>query len=152
MGWGARSRERSIPEEGAYSNVIKRGSRNGTIGGNALSHFNVIINYHDQKMYFRKGSRFNEPFEYDMSGMRLSYLENPRRMEITYILEDSPADKAGLEVGMVVKSVNFKNLKNSTLSNIYSLLRRKPDKKIRVKVYNDEGKTDKYKFRLRRLI
>jgi hypothetical protein len=142
----------SIPEEGAYGSAIKRGSRNGTIGGNVLSHFTVIMDYYSETMYLKEGNDFNEPFEYDMSGMRLSYLENPKRMEVTYINSDSPAEEAGLKVGMLVKSVNHKSLKNSSLSSIYQLLREKPEKKIRVKVIDDEGQSEVYKFRLRRLI
>jgi len=142
----------SIPFEGAYSNIIKRGSRNGTIGGNILSHFEVIFDYTNEKIYIREGDRFREPFEYDMSGMTLSVFEEPERLVITEIIPGGPAEKAGLEVGMEIKRVNSRNLKNSSLSAIYGLLRSAEDKRITVKIVDEEGNKVKYKFRLKRLI
>lgn len=142
----------SIPDIGAYSNAIKRGSRNGTIGGDALSHFNVIFDYKHEKLYLRKGEDYKKPFEYDMSGLRIALMENPDRFTIETVLEDSPADKAGLKRGMVIKSINHRSVSNSNLTSIYSLLKSKPGKRIKVKVYNEEGEVVKFKFRLRRLI
>jgi hypothetical protein len=145
----------SIPDPGRYSKAIKRGSRDGTIGANALKRFEVIFSYPTGDFYFRKSKSYRREFEYDMSGLRVAYLQNPDRIVVRRIIEGSPADEAGLEVGMKIKRINNKSLRNDNITETYSLLRRRPGKKIRVFVYvEEEGKQKirKFTFKLRRLI
>ncbi|MDH5608860.1 MAG: aspartyl protease family protein [Cyclobacteriaceae bacterium] len=141
----------SIPNPGVYSNAIKRGSRNGTIGGNTLTRFNPIMDYQNEKLYLEKSINYKYPINYDMSGMSLSYLENPNRLEVAHILPDSPAAETDLRVGDVIHSINGNTLNNSTLSKIYGLLRSKEKKKINVIVLRNNEKVE-YNFRLRKLI
>jgi hypothetical protein len=141
----------SLPSEGAYSKVIKRGSRDGTIGGHLLLHFNPIIDYRNNKLYLSKSNNFTKPFRYDMSGLRVSYFENPQRYQVTGIMENSPADVAGIEIGDVLLSVNTYNVENSRLTDIYNLLRSRPKKHIKV-ILDRNGERLIYKFRLKKLI
>mgnify|MGYP006266300903 CR=1 FL=1 len=145
----------SIPDEGRYHKAIKRGSRDGTLGGNALKRFEIIFSYPTGDFYYRRSKYYKREFEYDMSGLRLAFLQNPDRVIIKKVEEDSPAAKAGLEAGMRVKRINDKSLDNGNITETYSLLRRRPGKKIRVIIYIKEDgklKTEKYTFKLRRLI
>ncbi|MFY0687873.1 MAG: aspartyl protease family protein [Cyclobacteriaceae bacterium] len=141
----------SIPDPGAYSNAIKRGSRNGTIGGNALSRFNVIFDYLNYKLYLTRNKSYGEKFEYDMSGMRISFYENPKRLEVTGIMKNSPASKLPVQVGDEVVSINGHNLQNSKLSDIYSVLRSKNGRKVRIKIIKNDQLLE-YRFRLTRMI
>ncbi len=150
-GFGLRDVLVSIPKEGAYSNAIKRGSRNGTIGGHALMHFNVIIDYKNEAFYVRKNGNFRDPFQYDLSGVRVSYFDNPRRYVVTNVIENSPADKAGMMVGDEVISVNGYTSDNSKLSAIYAMLRSRPKRMIKASVMRD-GEKLVFKFRLKRMI
>lgn len=141
----------SIPDNGAYSNSIKRGSRNGTVGGAMWKRFNPIIDYFNGYIYLKKSSFYGDPFSYDMSGLRISYLENPDRMEITGLTPNSPAEEAGLQVGDIVNHINGKNIMDSKLSEMYSLLKRREKKKIKVQVERNQ-KTMEFTFRLRKMI
>jgi hypothetical protein len=141
----------SIPEKGAYSNAVKRGSRNGTIGGHLLGRFHPIFDYKRRTLYLSKGKEYKTPFEYDMSGLRISYFDNPPRMEVTAIMPNSPVKDTPIQIGDTIQSINGKSLETSKLSEIYYLLRRRDGKKIRVRIL-DEGEIKKYIFRLRRLI
>ena len=62
----------SAPFDGAYNKVIKRGARVGTFGGELLNRFKVTFDYSREKVYLSESRRYNEPFEYDMSGMTLN--------------------------------------------------------------------------------
>lgn len=142
----------AIPEQGAYSSAIKRGSRHGTIGGELLSRFNVVFDYSQEKMYFHKGKIFDTPFEYNMSGITL--LAEGENLDYLYVIEvneNSPAFDAGMRVGDIVLKINGLNLRNSNVSDINTLLRKKPGFKIRALVYRN-GKKSTFKFRLKRLI
>lgn len=141
----------SIPDEGIYSNSIKRGSRHGTVGGAMLKRMNPIIDYYNGKIYLRKSSYYKEPFRWDMSGLRISYLENPSRIEITAITADSPADRVGLEVGDVVIDINGMNINNNKLSEIYGHLKRRENKKIKIEVERNYERMQ-FVFRLRKMI
>lgn len=45
--------------------------RNGSIGGAVLKRFNVIFDYKNKKVTFKRGSTFKDPFRYNMSGIEL---------------------------------------------------------------------------------
>lgn len=142
----------SAPFEGVYNKSIKRGSKYGTIGGELLHRFNVIIDYKNSKMYLEKSSRFSDPFEYDMSGLTLNATgEELDTLRVISLKENSPADEIGIEVGDVITSINHRNLKNAKLSEINSLLRRRVGMRIRCKVLRDGVKMKKV-FYLERMI
>ncbi|WP_258103013.1 aspartyl protease family protein [Marinoscillum sp. MHG1-6] len=142
----------SIPEDGAYSKAIKRGTKYGTIGGDLLSRFNVVFDYVHEKMYLDKGHNYKSPFEYNMSGMSLmAEGDDLDQIIVTHVIDQSPAHVAGIQAGDIVIKINGQNLINSSLGNIQHLLRSRPRKKIRV-TFLRHGEKIKSKFRLKRLI
>ncbi|MEM6830033.1 MAG: aspartyl protease family protein [Bacteroidota bacterium] len=142
----------SAPLEGTYNKTIKRGSKYGTIGGGLLHRFNVTFDYTNEKMYLQKASRYKDSFEHDMSGMTLNARgQNLDTLKIESIRKDSPADLAGLKTGDIILSINSKSLRNSRLSEIFAMLRKKEGIKIKCKVLRD-GQKLRRTFRLKRLI
>lgn len=141
----------SIPDEGDYTKSIKRGSRHGTIGGQTLLHFNVAFDYYRQKFYISRNANYRAPFQFDMSGMRLSYFENPKRYQVTGLMDNSPAMEAGIRLGDEVIDINTNHIENSKLTHINGLLMSRPRKLIRVIVLREEGLVT-YSFRLRKMI
>lgn len=142
----------SIPEQGAYTKAIKRGSRHGTIGGDLLSRFNVVFDYSNEKIYLRKGKNFNAPFENNMSG--LSFLAEGEELDSIKVIAvemNTPAQRADIRKGDIVLKINGYNLKNSSMSNINALLRKKTGLRIRAIILRD-GEKIKKDFRLERLI
>jgi hypothetical protein len=142
----------SMPFQESYSLLIKRGSRNGTIGGEILSRVNPIFDYHNEVMYLRKGKRYESNFEYDMCGMTLvatgRLLDN---LMVEYVRPESPAERAGIQIGDTIISVNGMNLKNSNLNSIYGLLRKKEKRKIAIKLTRNGHNMKKF-LRLERAI
>jgi hypothetical protein len=47
--------------------------RDGSIGGEILKRFTVFYDYPNDKIYFKKNSSFNLPFNYNMSGIELQH-------------------------------------------------------------------------------
>ncbi|MDT0553897.1 aspartyl protease family protein [Urechidicola vernalis] len=46
-------------------------TRNGSLGGNILKRFKVVLDYPNKKMTLKKNRNFSEPFSYNMSGIEL---------------------------------------------------------------------------------
>ena len=142
----------SIPISGSYMKAIKRGSRQGTVGGDILSRLNATFDYQNNVLYASKGNRYKDKFEYNMSGMILAVVgEDLDSMKVSRVSPDSPAEKVGILPGDIIKKINGKTLYNSTFTEINSLLRSREGKKIRVVLWRDDKKM-KLKFRLKRFI
>lgn len=142
----------SIPQQGAYTQAIKRGSRHGTIGGDLLSRFDVVFDYRGEKMYLRKGKYYSYDFEYNMSGMSvLSDGVNLDSIIVIEVVKDTPAHKADIRRGDKILKVNGYQFRDIKISEINTLLRKKHGMKVRMIILR-EGDRIKKEFRLERLI
>ncbi|MEG9327988.1 aspartyl protease family protein [Salinimicrobium catena] len=63
----------AFPDSVSVQGLKLFAERNGSIGGEVLKRFNVIFDYGHQKIYLRKNRFFNDPFNYDMSGITLEH-------------------------------------------------------------------------------
>jgi len=142
----------SFPKLDAYSQVIKRGSRQGTIGGEILSRVQPIFDYPNQAIYLRKSKKFNSPFETDMSGISLitqgAFLDT---LAVEYIRPNSPSHFAGVKVHDIVLSVNGHSVRGSSLANTQAILKKRQNYKIKLRLLRDGEKLKKV-FRLKRAI
>jgi len=59
----------SYPEEVYFPKIGIIEGRNGSIGGEILHRFNVVLDYQEQFIYLKKNSKFKKPFNYNMSGI-----------------------------------------------------------------------------------
>ena len=142
----------SFPVDGEYGNPLKRGSRNGTIGGEIITRFNVVFDYFNGILYLKKGKDFKNKFEHDMSGMNLA-LGGPRLdyFKVNSVRDESPAFRAGLRKGDVIKTINGFTANDLKLTDVNSLLRFKEGKKINVR-YTRNNEPLKTSFKLERHI
>ena len=62
----------SFPDS-IYLQRISLEDRQGSLGGDILQRFNLIIDYHHQKITFKKNKFFDTPFYYNMSGIRIQH-------------------------------------------------------------------------------
>ncbi|WP_225874750.1 aspartyl protease family protein [Pedobacter hiemivivus] len=114
--------------------------RNGNLGADILSRFNVIFDYADNSMYLRKNSQFKRPFEHDMSGIEL-YLEDGqiRRYFISRIEPGSPAENAGVLVDDEIITIHFTPAASFKLDDINNLFKSVEGKTIILSIRrNDE--------------
>ncbi|MEM9895929.1 MAG: aspartyl protease family protein [Bacteroidota bacterium] len=142
----------SIPSEGAYFDVIKRGSRVGTLGGELLRRFRVIFDYQHNALYLKKSSKFKDKFQYDMSGMSLNTTGLALdTLLVINVLPEQPAANAGIRIGDVILSINGSTIENKSLTYFTQLLRRKEGLKIKCKILRNDEKINT-EFRLRKII
>ena len=63
----------SFPEEDAITKARYYEDRDGSVGGGFLSRFTVTFDYGNKKVRLRKNHKFNDPFNYNMSGITLEH-------------------------------------------------------------------------------
>lgn len=63
----------AYPDSLSIVQATKFKDRNGSLGASILRRFEVIFDYRNKKMTLKKGSYFNKPFTYNMSGIELVY-------------------------------------------------------------------------------
>ncbi len=126
--------------------------RNGNLGADILSRFNVVFDYEDNSMYLKKGSQFNRPFEHDMSGIELYLQEGkPPHYFISRIEPGSPAEKAGVMVDDEIVFINFQAASSLKLNDITNLFKSADGKIIILSIYRNKElmiKTFKLKQRI----
>ncbi|WP_196139913.1 S41 family peptidase [Aliikangiella sp. G2MR2-5] len=68
-------------------------------------------------------ARFNSDNEGEYAGIGLSFNDHKFGLEIAEVLKNSPAERAGLEVGMIVTEVGGESIKFKPAEEIYQLLK-----------------------------
>lgn len=63
----------SFPDSTSIRNVKMVPDRIGSVGGEILKRFTLVLDYADRKLYLRKNSKFNEPFTYNKSGITIQH-------------------------------------------------------------------------------
>lgn len=115
-------------------------NRNGTIGADIISRFNVIFDYRNYKITLRPNSKTRDPFKVNQSGMEICCPSPGENLfSISNICQNSPAHKAGLKPGDQVIHINYQELSKLTLPEVHAILLKKPGKKMNVQ-YKRDGK------------
>lgn len=63
----------AFPDSSSIKNVRMVPGRIGSVGGEVLKRFTVILDYEDKKMFLKKNSKFSEPFTYNKSGITVQH-------------------------------------------------------------------------------
>lgn len=109
--------------------------RNGLIGNLILERFNIVINYLDGSIYFKPIKKINKEFRYNLSGMDLIAFGPGLKNYIVFeVIPDSPAEKAGVQKGDILKKVGIFTADKYTLYNLDNMLSKRQGKKINLQV------------------
>ena len=127
----------------------KQAAAEAMIGLGLLSRFNLIFDYSRQRLIIKPNGNFDEPFDYDMSG--LSLRKSPDGfLEIVRVYDNSPAGDAGLKTGDRVIRINGKPAIDFDIFERESLFSR--EGKTITLVVSRDGREWEVSLKLRRLI
>lgn len=127
-------------------------SRNGIIGNLIMQRFIVIIDYFASKIYLMPTRSFKKKFEYDRSGITIVATgKNLGQYRVLNVIQGSPADEAGVQVGDMLRKVNGVPASLLSIGNIINKFQKKEGKRTRIILKRGEEKI-KVEFRLRKLI
>ncbi len=63
----------SYPAKDFFEGLKISNGRNGSLGGQFLKRFNWFFDYKNNKVYFKKNKLYDQPFEYNMSGLEIQH-------------------------------------------------------------------------------
>jgi len=63
----------AFPDMISFSSIKNLGNRNGSLGGEVLKRFHIVFDYPNNQITLRKNGNFNDPFQYNMSGIDLQH-------------------------------------------------------------------------------
>jgi hypothetical protein len=63
----------AFPSKESIKNIRLFKERDGSIGGELLNRFTIIINYPLKKITLKKNNKFKDPFHYNMSGLTMKH-------------------------------------------------------------------------------
>jgi hypothetical protein len=97
----------TFPDSASIADVVVESDRDGTIGSQILSRFNIIFDIQNNLFYFKPNSNFKKNFSYNIAGIELmqqnQYIRIP---EVLYVWEKSPAETLNVQKGDVITEVN----------------------------------------------
>jgi hypothetical protein len=91
-----------IPDDSSRSVADKLGG----LGNTLFRNFVVYCDYKNERVVLEKGTKFNQPWPEDRSGLQLMVSSDWKHFEVQYVQAGTPAAKAGFKVGDVLKSIN----------------------------------------------
>lgn len=91
----------------------------GLIGGELLKRFRAFFDYGRQEMILEPNAQSERPFVYDMSGLRLmAEGKSFETVKVQAVLADSPAERAGVQIGDVLDTVDGAPVSGFSLDDV----------------------------------
>lgn len=140
----------NFPDSNSYMDSLKIGrtARNGTMGGEILSRFNIVFNFSREEIFVKKNSSFRKKFHYNLSGLIVKAIGSElNRFEIIEVRDLSTAQRADIRAGDLIISVNGVATNTLDLNQVLGLISSKPGKRINLQI-NRGGQIMKKTFRL----
>lgn len=125
----------------AYKNYL------GIMGAKIIQRFDIVLDYSTKTLYLKPNAKFNDMFEFPVSGIRLKRVDN--KIIVDNVVESSPAYKSGLRKNDQIITINDIS---SNLVRIYRNMLKKEGKEVTIKVLKPTGETKIYTVKLIRLL
>jgi hypothetical protein len=119
-----------LPNVVTAMSLAKEGSRatslvQGMIGNGILKHFVVTLDYANSTAYFKPiGLPLKKVGNFNRSGLLVQY--DARGFKVTYVIANSPAQQAGVEVGDIISTINGESANSLPIYKFMGLVRRSP--------------------------
>ena len=109
----------AFPDSSAIAKIMLNSDRDGTIGSQLLSRFNLIIDPFEKKFYFKPNQSFRKPFTYNIAGIEIMLTsEHSSQVEVINVWKNSPAEIAGVKIGDIIQEVNSIKTNSISLSEL----------------------------------
>jgi len=97
----------AFPDSAAIADIIFGSDRDGTIGSQILSRFNIYIDYKNKKFYFKPNKSFSKPFTYNIAGIEIEQtIPFFPQTAVLNVWKNSPAESAGVKIGDQIIEIN----------------------------------------------
>jgi hypothetical protein len=124
--------------------------KQGNLGNGVLRKFTFAFDYANERLILVPNSHFNEPFEYNMSGIECSRMPN-RQLKVSRIIPGSPGNKTELRVGDIISTINGKSTADIGKGELRAIFR-KEGETVRLVALSPENMVKNVTIILRRVI
>ena len=126
-------------DDGILSLDIEKVSRNGILGNQFLSRFEIIIDYFTQSLYFKKSKNYSKKVTFDLSGITLM-ATGPKldRFKVRAVIQGSPAYNAGIRMEDEILKIGRWSTWRYTLEDLSNKLSSKVGKKIKLTIKRNQ--------------
>jgi hypothetical protein len=164
----------AFPESNENRGLINESEVKGSLGGEVLRRFKILMDYAQNRVYFSRNRSFDDGFYYNMAGLKLregnkelvtqvqyNYQErdqrearsikkiNPRNNKtyfytynpailVSYVVPDSPADKARIKEGDQILRFNNKEHGRFSMGEVSQLFYKDPYSTIKLEMKRGE--------------
>jgi len=109
----------SFPDSATIKGIIAHSRRDGTIGSQLLSRFNIFLDYKKKVFYFKPNYNFSKHFTYNVAGIEIIQLTPILTLtEVMNVWANSPAAKAGVQKGDQIMEINGEKVFQMSLGDI----------------------------------
>ncbi len=140
----------NFPDPQALKDTLRSGRvyRNGSLGGEVLSRFEVVFDFPREKIYLKAKSGFSKKAYCNMSGLTVK-ADGPglRDFEIVEVRKNSAGDQAGILIGDKIISIRNFPTSEMDLSEVNNYFNSKPGRKVTMEILRKDKIIQK-EFRL----
>jgi len=91
----------------AETGSLSQDNVSGFLGSNLLHRFNIVIDFRRERVILRPNSHFQDPDDYDMTGMAIRARGSDLGEFYVYsVIADSPAEAAGIQAGDLLVAID----------------------------------------------
>jgi hypothetical protein len=109
----------SFPDSSTITGIIAQSKRDGTIGSQLLSRFNLFIDISRKRIFFKPNENFNNRYVYNIAGIEIVQITPSINLsEVLDVWSNSPAEKAGIKKGDQINEINGIKAFEMTVSEI----------------------------------
>jgi hypothetical protein len=108
------------------------GEDSGNVGTGTLKQFNITFDYPHHTLYFEKNANFGQPDVFNRSGLAIQI--KPEGPVIASVLEDSPAEEAGILVGDSITAIDGWMGDQITSERLFDILGQQPGTVVRLSI------------------
>ena len=128
----------AFPDSVCIADIIGSSNRDGTIGSQILSRFNYFIDYQQKLFYFKPNGNFVNKFTYNIAGIEVAQIfPFLPQTEVWKVWDNSPAAKAGIQLGDQIVEVNGKRAFELNINEIKNIFQTPSKYPLRISISRD---------------
>ena len=142
----------AFPDSISISGTSINAQREGTVGSQLLSRFDLIFDQAGNKLYVKPNYMYKKPFPYNMAGVEV--VQNNEIYQLPQVLnvwENSPGQEAGIKAGDFILEINGYNGFRISINEIKNIFETRSKSTVQLILLRD-GKAIHVKLKLKNVL
>ena len=128
----------SFPDSASINAIIANSKRDGTIGSQLLSRFNLFIDTNQKKLYFKPNENFKNRYSYNVAGIEIIQLIPFIPVtEVMNVWEGSPAALSGVLPGDKLYEINGERAFTMSINEIRKIFETPSKRPLKLTLMRD---------------